>query len=85
MDMDFIQLTEARNKLSELVRRVQDKPIWILRHSQPAAVFISPAHYEALLDEIEDLKDRLSIFESEASSGDLRIPLDKMKIELGHV
>lgn len=81
--MDVMQLTEARNKLSEMVRRVQDKPIWILRHSQPVAVLVSPARYEALLDEIEDLKDRLSIYESEASSSDMRIPLDKMKIELG--
>jgi antitoxin StbD len=79
----FVQLTEARNRLSELVREVENREIWVLRHGKPVVVFVAPRQYEALLNEIEDLRDRLSIYESEAADPDLRIPWDKAKVELG--
>lgn len=79
----FIALTEARNKLSELIKQCQSQPIWILRHSQPVGVLISPQHYEALLNEIEDLRDSMSVVESHAAPEDLRLSIGKAKIELG--
>ena len=79
----FVQLTEARNRFSEIVRQAQERAVWILRHGHAAAVIVSPKHYEALLDEIEDLRDKLSVYESEVADEDLRIPWEKAKIELG--
>lgn len=79
----FVQLTEARNRLSELVREVENREVWVLRHGKPVAVLVGPKQYEALLNEIEDLRDRLSVYESQAADPDLRIPWGKAKVELG--
>lgn len=79
----LVQLTEARTRFSEFVRLAQEQVIWVLRHGRPAVVLVSPKQYEALLNEIEDLRDRLSIYESEEAPSDLRVPWEKAEIELG--
>ena len=79
----FVQVTEARTRFSEFIRMAQDQAVWVLRHGRPAVVLVSPKHYEELLNEIEDLRDQLSIHESAAADPDLRIPWNKAKIELG--
>lgn len=76
-----VSLTEAKAKLNELVRDAQDDNVVLVRHGQAAAVIVSPQHYEGLLDEIEDLKDRLALHDSEPS--DLNIPLKALRSELG--
>ncbi|HEY8200200.1 MAG TPA: type II toxin-antitoxin system Phd/YefM family antitoxin [Actinomycetota bacterium] len=75
-----ISLTEAKAKLNELVRDAQDDNVVLVRHGQPAAVIVSPEHYEGLLEEIEDLKDRLSLHASEP--GELNVPLSTLRSEL---
>jgi antitoxin StbD len=50
-----------------------------MNHSTPTAVIVSADRYEALLDELEDLKDRLSIHERAG----VTIPAEKLLIELG--
>lgn len=76
-----VSLTEAKAKLNELVRDAQEDNVVLMRHGQAAAVIVSPGHYEGLLDEIEDLKDRLALHDSEP--GDLNIPLGALRSELG--
>jgi antitoxin Phd len=61
----------------------KDQAVWVLRHGRPAVVLVNPTHYEELLNEIEDLRDRLSLLESRNTPEDLRIPWEKAKIELG--
>lgn len=73
-------LSEAKARLSELVREAAEREVVLLRHSRVAAVLISPQRYEALLEEIEDLKDRLSVYEAQP---DLSMPWEKAKAELG--
>jgi prevent-host-death family protein len=82
---NLISLTEAKGRLAALVRECEEGDVVILRHGRPAAILVAPAQYEALLEEIEDLRDRLSVYESEASSPDLRVPLDKILAELGQL
>lgn len=36
----------------------------ISNHGKPAAIVLSPERYDGLLDEIEDLRDRLAVYES---------------------
>jgi antitoxin StbD len=76
-----VSLTEAKAKLNELVRDAQDDNVVLVRHGQPAAVMVSPQHYEGLLEEIEDLKDRLALHASGPS--DLNVPLSVVRSELG--
>jgi antitoxin StbD len=76
MTMDkLVPLTEAKNRLHEIVRQAADDNVVILRHGRPVAVVISPAALEALLDEVEDLKDRCSVLESRLDARDMRVPL----------
>ncbi len=75
----FIPISEAKGKLAELVRDSDEDDVLLMRHGRPAAVLMSVRRHEALLEEIEDLKDRLSIHEREG----LTMSVDKVKAELG--
>jgi prevent-host-death family protein len=75
-----VSLTEAKAKLNELVRDAEDDNVVLVRHGQPAAVIVSPEHYEGLLEEIEDLKDRLAAHA--AGPSDLNVPLSALRSEL---
>lgn len=79
----LVPLTEAKNHLHEIVRQAQDDNVVILRHGRPVAVVISPSTLDGLLEEIEDLKDRLSVMESRLDADDMRVPWEKVKVELG--
>ena len=52
----------------------------VLRHGHPAAALVSAERYDALLEELED---RLSVYESAQSEADLRVGFGKMSAELG--
>lgn len=75
----LIPISEAKGKLAELVRDSDESDVVLMKHGRPAAVVLSVRRHEALLEEIEDLKDRLSIHEREG----LTMSLDKVLAELG--
>lgn len=75
----LVPISEAKGKLAELVRNADETDVLLLRHGRPAAVVMSTRRHEALLEEIEDLRDRLSIHEREG----LTTELDKIEAELG--
>ena len=54
-----------------------------VRHSHPAAVLVGAERYNALLEELEDLNDRLSVYQSAQSEAGLRIGSDTTAAELG--
>lgn len=76
---NLMPISEAKGRLAELVRDADDDDVLLLRHGRPAAVLMSARRHEALLEEIEDLRDRLSIHEREG----LTMGLDKVAAELG--
>jgi prevent-host-death family protein len=78
---NLVPISEARARLSRLVREAADRDIVLMNHSRPAAVLISAERYESLLEELEDLRDRLSVHEREHIS----MPLEKLVAELGLV
>ncbi|WHU46245.1 type II toxin-antitoxin system Phd/YefM family antitoxin [Gordonia sp. L191] len=73
-------IREAKAKLSELIRDAEDEPTVISNHGKPAAIMLSPERYDGLLDEIEDLRDRLAVYESRDEP---TMSFDKMLAELG--
>lgn len=75
----MIPLSEAKGRLSEVVRDSEDTDVLLMKHSTPAAVVMSFARHEALLEQIEDLMDRLSVHEREG----VTVDFDKLKVELG--
>jgi antitoxin StbD len=83
MSTVLVTVTEAKGRLGELIREATEEDVVVVRHGHPAAVLVGAERYDALLEELEDLKDRLSIYESSRSEPTLRVGFDKMAAELG--
>lgn len=79
----LIPMSEARMRLHELVRDAADEDVIVLRHGRPSVVIVGYDRYNGLLDELEDLRDRLSVYESRETEDDLRVSWEKAKAELG--
>lgn len=75
----LVPISEAKPKLAELAKMADEDDVVLLKHGRPHAILMSTRRHEALLEEIEDLKDRLSIHEREG----LTMSLDKVLAELG--
>ena len=75
----LIPISEAKARLAEIVRDSDFEDVLLMRHGRPVAAVMSMARHEALLEEIEDLRDRLSVHEREGVTMDF----DKLTAELG--
>lgn len=75
----LVPISEARAQLSALVKRTAEHDVILMNHGRPAAVLMSPEHYRALLDELDDLQDRLAVHESGDSPG---VPFSHVLAEL---
>lgn len=76
---ELVPISEAKGRLSEIIRDSDSEDVLLMRHSTPAAVVISARRYDALLEEVEDLKDRLSVHEREG----VTMSQEKVAAELG--
>ena len=74
-----VPVSEARAQLSALIKQVADGEVTLINHGRPAAVLMSAGRYDALLEELEDLKDRLSVYERDG----VTVSLDNLVAELG--
>ncbi|MPZ94544.1 MAG: type II toxin-antitoxin system prevent-host-death family antitoxin [Propionibacteriales bacterium] len=74
----MIPISEANGRLSELVREADSQDVLLMRHGRAAAVMMSPRRHDALVEELEDALDRLSVYEREG----LTMSIDKVKAEL---
>ncbi|MGU3650668.1 type II toxin-antitoxin system Phd/YefM family antitoxin [Mycolicibacterium sp. A43C] len=75
----FVPVSEARASLSALIKQADDHDIVLMNHGRPAAILISVKRYDALLEEVEDLKDRVSVHERDG----VTVSLDNLVAELG--
>jgi prevent-host-death family protein len=81
---NLVSITDAKATLPEIVRKAADgTDTVLLRHGHPTAVVVGIARLNALLEEIEDLEDRLSVYESRDHVASDRVPLEKVLTELG--
>ena len=61
-----VSLAELKRNTTRVVRLAKTGPVAVLKHGKPAVYVLSPAFYEALLDELEDyhwtkiVRDRLA-------------------------
>jgi antitoxin StbD len=74
-----IPLSEAKAKLSQIVRDSDSHDVMLMRHGRPAAVVMSYDRFEALLERMEDMADRLSVLDREGMVMDY----EKLSAELG--
>lgn len=79
----LIPITEAKGRLSEIVRESANRDVLLMRHGRPAAVVLGTERYEALLSQLEDAEDRLALLEYDRDEP--TIGHDKLLAELGLV
>ncbi|WP_204164651.1 type II toxin-antitoxin system Phd/YefM family antitoxin [Nocardioides daejeonensis] len=82
--MHMIAISEAEAKLTELARIADNEPVYLLRHSKPAGVLVSPERYEDLMERLEDAEDRVALLEHRLNPQE-SISLDQVRAGLAGV
>ena len=82
--MSHYSAARARELFSEVIDQASQEPVFIERRGSLAAVIISPAQYEAMLDAIED-QDDVAAFDQAMLEEGPNIPWEDVKADLGLV
>jgi antitoxin Phd len=77
-----MSVSEAREKLSEVVDVAQSEAVVLERYGRPAAVLVSPERYQQLLEALEEAEDTAAFDASMAEEGD-NIPWEQVRADLG--
>ena len=80
--MAKMAVSEARERLAEVVETAQTEAVFLERYGRPAAVLISPKRYEELIAALEDAGDAQAFDAAMAEEGP-NIPWDEVKSDLG--
>lgn len=80
--MTTIKVSEARERLAEVLERARVEPVILERHGQPAGVLISPATFERLIEALEEVEDAAAFDAALAEKG-ANIPWEQVKADLG--
>lgn len=82
--MPSMSVSEARQKLAEIIDTAQFEAVVLERYGRPAAVLVSPERYEQLLDAMEETEDVAAFDAAMAEVGD-NIPWEQVRADLGWV
>ena len=52
-----VSVTELKRNFSAILNQAEGDPVAVLNHNRPEAYLLSAAHYEQLLERLEDLED----------------------------
>ncbi len=80
--MATITVSEAREKLAEVVETAQSEAVFLERYGKLAAVLVSPERYEELMEALEDAEDAEAFDAAMAEEG-ANIPWEQVKADLG--
>ena len=80
--MATISVSEAREKLSEVIDTSRSEAVILERYGRPAAVLVSPERYQQLLEAAEDAED-IDAFDAAMAEDGGNIPWDQVKADLG--
>jgi len=83
-DMSHYSAARARELFSEVIDQAAEEPVFIERRGHVAAVLISPAQYEQMLDALEEQEDSAAFDAAMAEEGP-HIPWETVKADLGWV
>lgn len=79
-----MNVADARAHLAEAIDTAQTEAVVIERRGIPAAVIVSPAQYELMLEAVENAEDIAAFDEAIAEEGE-NIPWDQVRADLGWV
>ncbi len=80
--MAILNVSAARENLSDAVDTARTQPVFLERYGQPAAVLVSPERYEQLMAALEDVED-IAAFDAAMAEEGSNIPWDEVKADLG--
>ena len=80
--MTTVNVSEAREKLAEVIDAAQAEAVVLERYGRPAAVLVSVERYEALLDAFEEAED-VSAFDAAMAEAGENLPWEQVKADLG--
>lgn len=72
----LIGVTEARERIAQLLEEVESKDIVMLRRNRPVALMVHPERVERLVSRIEDLEDHVAALEAKLDPD--RIPHEEV-------
>jgi len=80
--MATINISAARQGLPEAVELAKTEAVFLERYGRPAAVIVSPEHYEKLVAALEDAEDSAA-FDAAMDEEGPNIPWEQVKVDLG--
>jgi PHD/YefM family antitoxin component YafN of YafNO toxin-antitoxin module len=80
--MATMNISSARDKLTEAVELARTEAVFLQRYGRPAAVLVSPERYEILLSALEDAEEVVAFDTAMAEEGE-NVPWDQVKADLG--
>jgi PHD/YefM family antitoxin component YafN of YafNO toxin-antitoxin module len=80
--MATMNVSSARENLPEAVELARTEAVFLERYGQPAAVLVSPEHYERLTAALEDAQDAAAFDAAMAEEG-RNLPWEQVKADLG--
>ena len=58
-----VSVTELKRNFATVLASAHNTPVAVLNHNKPEAYLLSAAHYERLLEKLEDAEDRKLVAE----------------------
>lgn len=77
-----MSMSDAREKLSEVIDVAQSEAVVLERYGRPAAVLVSVERYQQLIEALEEAEDTAAFDAAMAEEGD-NIPWDQVRADLG--
>ena len=77
-----ISVSKAREKLSEVVAMSQSEPVELEHYGRRAAIMVSPAQYDVMLEAYEESQD-IAAFDLAMAETGYNIPWEQVKSDLG--
>ncbi len=82
MSTRILPISDLRRKANDIINTLRETSdaVYITQHGRPAAVLVDYARYEQMLQDLEDLTDRLSL---ESATTETVRPYSDFMVEMG--
>ncbi len=77
-----IPISELRKRQAEVLAKLEEGPIILTQHGHGAAVLVSLAQWERLMERLEDMDDALTALEVRLTDTEPPVPLEEVLAEL---
>lgn len=84
MSTTEVTVTQARDHLATTLSELRAaRVIRVVNRGVPVAMLVSPEHYDALIEALEDAEDRQALAEFRADPDPDLVPWDEIRRDLG--